>query len=128
MNPENTREAKIKKLFLQNPDLDELYVTSDEFAFSKRIHADNHANSLKDKTVEAYKRNVEDKGAETDFLKLNIKDFIVKVQEVKNIDELTALLDQETLGKKRKGILSAITERINAIAFDPNNPLETQAD
>lgn len=51
MNTENTRAQKIKIVFAQYPNIESIFVTSDDAAFFEKSDAENHAKSLGNKKV-----------------------------------------------------------------------------
>lgn len=115
MSKENSREKKIEQVFAQNPQLDEIFVTSDDFAFTNVNKAEGHASGLADKTVENFQRNAPEAIVENEVLALSVKPLTAKVQEIEDLDELQSLLVLETEGLKRKGALSAINAQINKL-------------
>lgn len=55
--PKKTKNAQeAERIFKQYPKAKELFFTADNTAFFKRCDADNHAKTLKDKTVKTEKR------------------------------------------------------------------------
>lgn len=48
----------LAELFATHPEVDKFYLTSDNQAFIQEHHADAHAQTLKDKKVKAYTREV----------------------------------------------------------------------
>ena len=55
----STAAAKVaERVFRQNPDIEEAFVTSDGFAFYRYNDAQNHANTLNNREVFGFKRGV----------------------------------------------------------------------
>lgn len=122
MNPENTREKKIEQMFAQNPDLETVFVTSDDFGFSKESSADSHAQALTNKEVEAFKREqffpVEN--TDVDILALSVPKLVKAIADVNDIEQLNALKDaEEAKGETaRKSAVEAIQVRIDALVAE----------
>jgi hypothetical protein len=115
MNVENSREKKVEQVFGQNPQLDEIWMTSDDLAFSKEDKAEGHASHLADNKVEHYLKNQPEVIVENEILALSVKPLTAKVQEIEDLVELESLLSLETEGLKRKGALTAINAQINKL-------------
>ncbi len=60
----NNREELVKIIFATHPEFEKIYVTSDDQAFDVKHNAENHAQTLADKTVTPYHRTVVEKIAE----------------------------------------------------------------
>ncbi len=115
MNSENSREKKVEQVFGQNPQLDEIWMTSDDLAFSKEDKAEGHASHLADNKVAHYLKNQPEVIVENEVLALSVKPLTAKVQEIEDLDELQSLLVLETEGLNRKGALTAINGRIKEL-------------
>jgi len=118
MSKENSREKKIEQVFAQNPQLDEIFVTSDDFAFTNVNKAEGHASGLADKTVEKHNRPgtgeaVED---EASVLAQGVKKVIVALEGVNDIEVLNGLLEEEKANQNRKTAVEAIEARLAAVA------------
>lgn len=118
MHPENSREKKIEQVFAQNPQLDEIFVTADDFAFTNVNKAEGHASGLADKTVEKHNRpgTGEAVSATTSILNQGVKKVIVALEGVNDIEVLNGLLEEEKANQNRKTAVEAIEARIAAVA------------
>ena len=118
MSKENSREKKIEQVFAQNPQLDEIFVTSDDFAFTNVNKAEGHASGLADKTVEKHNRpgTGEAVSATASILNQGVKKVIVALEGVNDIEVLNGLLEEEQASQNRKTAVEAIEARIAAVA------------
>ena len=118
MSQENSREKKIEQVFAQNQQLDEIFVTSDDFAFTNVNKAEGHASGLNDKTVEKHNRpgTGEAVAETTSILNQGVKKVIVALEGVNDIEVLNGLLEEEKANQNRKTAVEAIEARIAAVA------------
>ena len=117
MSKENSREKKIEQVFAQNPQLDEIFVTSDDFAFTNVNKAEGHASGLADKTVEKHNRpgTGEAVSEAASILNQGVKKVIVALEGVNDIEVLNGLLEEENAGQNRKTAVEAIEARIKVL-------------
>ena len=117
MSKENSREKKIEQVFAQNPQLDEIFVTADDFAFTNVNKAEGHASGLADKTVEKHNRpgTGEAVSEAASILNQGVKKVIVALEGVNDIEALNGLLEEEKAGQNRKTAVEAIEARINIL-------------
>ena len=112
MSQENSREQKVAQVFAQNPELDEIFVTSNDFAWRQKSKAESHAATLKDDKVETFKREkLEEKTGS--ILELSVKPLTEALNQINEVEALEALKEEEAaMESPRKGALKAIEARI----------------
>ncbi len=119
MNKENTREKKIEQMFALNPEMDEVFVTSNDLGFTDEVKANSHAHGLKDKKVKKYTRKdvLKKPPAKSKILDQGVKKLTAALEEVTDVAILEALKAEEASfgDEARKTAIAAIEDRIKAI-------------
>lgn len=115
MSTINIKEEKVKALFKHNKKVDTIHMCSDHQAFTDETHAASHASSLKNDTVEVFKRNdfSSDSANLDPILEGNLEELDEALKGVSDVEKLNGLKLQETTGKNRTGALKMIDERIS---------------
>lgn len=92
--------------FKNNPDLQELFVTSDGTEFYKEDTAKNHARTLEDKSVNSVSRPEEKE------VQLTAAEIIASIPEM-DMDQATfSLTAEQLLAKPRKSVVEALTAHL----------------
>lgn len=120
-----TTAEKVKQYFENNKETKELFATSDGFLFLLKKDAQNHAQTLKDSTVECYNSsdlldesdNSEEanQGDPTDILQLSKKKLEKAIYSIEDIGLLEALILQEENEQNRSEVLSLLAGRIETL-------------
>lgn len=120
-----TTAEKAKQYFEENKATKKLFATSDGFLFLLKKDAQNHAQTLKDSTVECYNSsdlldesdNSEEanQGDPTDILQLSKKKLEKAISTIEDIGLLEALILQEENEQNRSEVLSLLAGRIETL-------------
>jgi hypothetical protein len=114
MTKENAKKVA-DDVFKRYPNEKEIFVTSDGQAFFNEVHAKNH--SLKNRTgkkLEIFFFQKED--AKTDNAggadKITAKGLIAQIAAATDAEQVTAILETENAGEKRKSVIDAAEKKI----------------
>ncbi len=121
-----TKEETAKHIFARNPKVKELHFTSDNTPFYEKHHADAHGQRLKNKDIATIERSGKKEVAPAtppapefpkgfEFLEGNLAKVSEKVETVKTVEELEAILAAEVATGDRKGVKAAIADRKTAL-------------
>lgn len=116
-----TQAERAQSYFERNPQVTQLVGTSDGFLFERNQDALSHSITLENKELKKYnapgaakaetKTPTEDTRSE--FLKLSVKKIQKQLPEMKDVDALTAYLEEEkALEDSRSTAIDAIAARI----------------